>query len=60
MKAKTSVKVKSRKRLPRKVMAAARKPSCLHRRCACEFSCGVDDERAFLVEESLDEREKRG
>jgi hypothetical protein len=59
MKTKTLVKVKSRKRLPRKAITP-RKPSCLHRRSACEFSCGLDDQRAFLVEESLDEREKRG
>jgi hypothetical protein len=25
-----------------------------------EFSCGLDDSRALLVEESLDERERRG
>ena len=32
----------------------------VHRRSATEFSCGMDDRRALLVEESLDERERRG
>jgi hypothetical protein len=36
------------------------RPVCLHRRCPCEFSCGLKDPRARLVEESLDERERRG
>jgi hypothetical protein len=35
-------------------------PVILHRRSPSEFSCGVDLERALLVEESLDERERRG
>ena len=34
--------------------------TCLHRSTPGEFSCGVDDTRALLVEESLDERERRG
>jgi len=36
------------------------KPICQHRRGPFEFSCGFDDPRALLVEESLDERERRG
>ena len=60
MKTKTPVKKKSRKRLPRKIRTAGLKPVCLHRRSASEFSCGIDDQRALLVEESLDERERRG
>lgn len=35
-------------------------PVILHRRSRSEFSCGVDFDRAILVEESLDERERRG
>ena len=35
-------------------------PVSLHRRSRSEFSCGLDLDRALLVEESLDEREKRG
>ena len=60
MKAKAPVKKKGGKRSPQKVETAGRKPACLHRRCSCEFPCGIDDQRAFLVEESLDERERRG
>jgi hypothetical protein len=60
MRARTPVKVKGGRRLSRKTIKAGRKPICLHRRSACEFSCGIDDRHAFLVEESLDEREKRG
>lgn len=33
---------------------------CVHRVSPYEFSCGIDDQRALLVEESLDERERRG
>jgi hypothetical protein len=33
---------------------------CLRRQSPYEFSCGLDDSRALLVEESLDERERRG
>jgi hypothetical protein len=53
-------KKKSGKHAPPKAAATGRKPVCLHRRSACEFSCGIDDQCAFLVEESLDERERRG
>jgi hypothetical protein len=60
VKAKSTVKKKTKKRFSRKVVMAAGKPVCLHRRCTCEFSCGVPFERALLVEESLNEREKRG
>lgn len=30
------------------------------RKSRAEFSCGVDFDRALLVEETLDERERRG
>jgi hypothetical protein len=35
-------------------------PICQHRRSAFKFSCGINDPHAALVEESLDERERRG
>jgi hypothetical protein len=60
MKAKARVKKKNGKRLPQKIITAGPKAVCLHRRSACEFSCGIGDQRAFLVGESVDEREKRG
>ncbi len=64
MKTKAPVKKKSEKRLPQKIGTAGPKfssqPVCLHRRSASEFTCGIDDQRALLVEESLDERERRG
>ena len=64
MKTKAPVKKKSRKRLPRKIKTVGPKfssqPVCLHRRSVSEFSCGIDDPRALLIEESLDERERRG
>jgi hypothetical protein len=33
---------------------------CQHRRGPCEFSCGFAGRRAVLVEESLEERERKG
>jgi hypothetical protein len=64
VKAKAPVRNKSGKRLPRAARRGGSKfsfqPVCLHRRSASEFSCGIDDRRALLVEESLDERERRG
>jgi hypothetical protein len=64
MKTKASIKKKSGSRLPQNIRTAGPKyssqPVCLHRRSASEFSCGIDDQRALLVEESLDERERRG
>ena len=60
MKTKTSIKKESERRLPKKIRKADLKPVCLHRRSPAEFTCGIDDERALLVEESLDERERRG
>jgi len=50
-------------RVPRKNKTAdvkVSRPVTLHRLSPSEFSCGVDFERALLVEESLDERERRG
>ena len=64
MKTKAPGRKKSGKRLPQNTGRAGPKflsqPVCLHRRSASEFSCGIDDQRALLVEESLDERERRG
>ena len=59
----------SRRRTGKEESARARKGrrqkrvhrvQCLHRTGEREFSCGFDEKEAFLVEESLDEREKRG
>ena len=36
------------------------RPVILRRKSRGEFSCGVDFDRAILIEESLDERERRG
>ena len=64
MKTRAPVKTKNGKRLPQNIGRAGRKfsfqPVCLHRRSASEFSCGIDHQRALLVEESLDEKERRG
>jgi hypothetical protein len=63
MRAKAPIKKKSGKRLPQKIRPArapVSQPVALHRRSPSEFSCGIDLERALLVEESLDERERRG
>ena len=62
MKTKASIKKKNGKRLSQKIRTASPKLSsraiCLQRRSPSEFSCGIDDPRALLVEESLDEREE--
>ena len=34
-------------------------PVCLHRRSATEFTCGIVNQPGRLVEESLNERERR-
>jgi hypothetical protein len=62
MRAKAPVKKKGGKRSPnvRTACAKGSQPFSLRRRSLSEFSCGVDLERALLVEESLDERERRG
>jgi hypothetical protein len=63
MKTKRTAKKKGGKRAPQKIKTARVKvsqPVSLHRRSPSEFSCGVELERALLVEESLDERERRG
>ena len=61
---KTRATIKRTNRRVRKQIAPRRatvaQPVILHRRMSSEFSCGVDFERAILVEESLDERERRG
>jgi hypothetical protein len=33
---------------------------CVPQPGAVKFSCGIDDQEALIVEESLDERERRG
>jgi len=56
-------KKRNARRVPRKNKTPGVKvtsPVILHRRSPSEFSCGVDFDRALLVEESLDERERRG
>ena len=55
---KRETKCVPRKKRTRIVKVSA--PVIQHRRSASEFSCGVDLDRALLVEESLDERERRG
>lgn len=56
MKTKAPVKKKNGRRLPQNIgMARAKfssQPVCLHRLSASEFSCGIDEHRAFLIEES--------
>jgi hypothetical protein len=64
MKTKARVKEKSGKRW-RQGIGKARsgflsQPVCLHRRGGSEFSCGIVYQGAFLVEESLAEREGGG
>ena len=60
VKVKASIKKKSGSRLPQNIRTAGPKhscqPVCLYRRSACEFSCGIYDLRALLVEESLERR----
>jgi hypothetical protein len=51
------------KHTPARARQSARKlcnPVCQHRIGPFEFSCGFDDRQALLVEESLDERERKG
>jgi len=60
MKTKPSTAKRKQQPLPRKTAATPRQTVYVHRRSATEFSCGMDDRRALLVEESLDERERRG
>lgn len=61
--------MKTKSHLPKKQLSPPKgksvrglsfKPVYQHRRSPLEFSCGFADRRALLVEESLDEREKRG
>lgn len=63
-KTKAGVKRKSqREAFPVKAKPAPRRPQrvvCLDRAGPSDFTCGVDEARALVVEESLDEREKRG
>lgn len=63
MRAKALVRKKSKKRLPQEVgtvRAKVSEPFSLHRRNRFEFSCAVEFDPALLVDESLDERERRG
>lgn len=62
MKMKKLTKKQIGKRLPQRAgpgRAKVSQPVSLHRRGPSEFSCGIDFDRALLVEESLDERERR-
>ena len=60
----TEVKKADRQRQTRTAKTGTRrrepKVAFLHRIGPSEFSCGIDDTRALLDEESLDERERRG
>ena len=63
MKSAVIKKKKNARRVPRKNRTPGVKvspPVIVHRRSPAEFSCGVDFDQAILVEESLDERERRG
>ena len=63
MKARAPITKEEGKRTPgksRTTRAKSSQPVSRHRRSPSEFSCGVGLERALLVEESLDERERRG
>ena len=63
MKVRTSLKKKGEKRIPRRrrtTRPQVSQPITLDRTSPVEFTCGVEVDRALLVEESLDERERRG
>ena len=63
MKVRTPLKKKDRKRIPKRARTTRSKvsqPIALDRISPSEFTCGVELDRALLVEESLDERERRG
>jgi hypothetical protein len=58
--AKKRAQSRSLQKATERVAAHFPDPVGQRRRSAFEFSCGLDDPRALLVEESLDERERRG
>jgi hypothetical protein len=63
MKVRTPLKKKDGKRIPKRprtTRAKVSQPIALDRKSPVEFTCGVELDRALLVEESLDERERRG
>jgi hypothetical protein len=60
MKTKRTAKKKSGKRPPQKIKTVRSRATGIQRRSGSGFSNGIDLERAMLVEESLDERERRG
>ena len=60
MKTKRMAKKKSGKRPPEKIGTVRSRATSIQQRSGSEFLNGVDLERALLVEESLDERERRG
>lgn len=63
MKVRAPLKKKDGKRVrkgPRTTRAKVSGPIALDRTSPAEFTCGVELDRALLVEESLDERERRG
>lgn len=63
MKTRTPLKKKDGERVrkgSRTARAKVSRPIALDRISPAEFTCGVELDRALLVEESLDERERRG
>ena len=63
MKVGARLKKKDGKRIPRgprTTRAKVSRPIALDQTSPVEFTCGVELDRALLVEESLDERERRG
>lgn len=60
MKTKTHKKKSGSKRSSRRLHRRIPHTITVSRRGPFEFSCAIDDPRALLVEESLDERERRG
>ena len=60
MKTKRTAKKKSGTRVPQKIGTVGSRATSIQRRSGSGFSNGIDLEGALLVEESLDERERRG
>lgn len=59
-KAKTKTILPKQKRAPHRSEIARSAPARAQQPDASMFTCLIDEQRAFLVEESLDERERRG
>ena len=63
MKVRAQLKKKNGKWLPqgpRTTRVKVSQPIAVGQTSPVEFSCGIELDRALLVEESLDERERRG